>query len=62
MEMWQSAKNELKALRDDLRAEADEEVRAELTADIEGLKRRKGDWGRLLGLSAATPENVSHTF
>ncbi len=55
MEMWKDAKNELRQLRQDLKDEADEEVRAELMADIEGLKKRKGDWARLLGLN----ENAS---
>ncbi|KAL7547587.1 hypothetical protein ACHAWF_010877 [Thalassiosira exigua] len=50
MEMWKEAKNELKQMRQDLKEEADEDVRAELMADIEGLKRRKGDWAKLLGL------------
>lgn len=50
MEMWTAAKNELKQLRDDLRSEEDEEVRSELIADIEGLKKRKGDWAQLLGI------------
>lgn len=51
MEMWKDSKNELKQLRQDLKEEVDEEVRAELIADIEGLKKRKGDWSRLLGLN-----------
>ena len=51
MEMWKEAKAELKQARDDLKNEVDEEVRAELMADIEGLKRRKGDWAKLLGLN-----------
>lgn len=51
MEMWKDAKNELKQLRQDLKDEMDEEVRGELVADIEGLKRRKGDWAKLLGLN-----------
>lgn len=51
MEMWKDAKNELKHLRQDLKVEADEEVRGELIADIDGLKKRKGDWAKLLGLN-----------
>ena len=31
--------------------EVDEDVRAELMSDIEGLKKRKGDWAKLLGLN-----------
>ena len=54
MNMWKDAKSELKQLRDDLKNEEDEEVRAELMGDIEGLKRRKGDWANLLGLNNAT--------
>ena len=51
MEMWKEAKNELKQLREDLRNEADEDVRVEMMADIEGLKKRKDDWAKLLGLN-----------
>ena len=51
MEMWKDAKNELKGLREDLKNEVDEDVRAELMSDIEGLKKRKGDWAKLLGLN-----------
>jgi len=51
MEMWKAAKNGLRSLRRDLKEELDEEVRAELMIDIEGLKRRKGDWASLLGLA-----------
>lgn len=58
MAMWQAAKSELKTLRDDMKNEADEEVRDELMADIEGLKKRKGDWARLLGLNTIA-DNMS---
>ena len=51
MEMWKDAKNELKQLREDLKKETDEEVRKELLLDIEGWKKRKGDWAKLLGLN-----------
>jgi hypothetical protein len=51
MEMWRDAKNELKTLREDLKEETNEEVRNELLMDIEGLKKRKGDWAKLLGLN-----------
>jgi len=51
MVMWKDAKNELKQMRQDLKVEVDEEVRGELIADIEGLKRMKGDWAKLLGLN-----------
>jgi len=61
MAMWKDAKNELRTLRQDLRGEVDEEVRAELMADIEGLKKRKGDWARLLGLNEAH-HNVTATL
>jgi len=59
MEMWKDAKNELKQLRQDLKGEMDEEVRAELMADIAGIKKRKGDWARLLGLNEAPPAPVA---
>ena len=62
MEMWKDAKNELKQLRQDLKEELDEEVRSELMADIEGLKKRKGDWARLLGLNETTTDVTSMTF
>lgn len=52
MQMWKAAKNELKQLRNELKVEMDEEVRSELMADIEGLKKRKNDWGKLLSLDA----------
>jgi len=50
MGMWKDAKNELRQLRADLKEEVDEEIRGEMLADIAGLKKRKGDWARLLGL------------
>ena len=57
MAMWKDSKNELKQMREDLKNEDDEEVRAEMMADIEGLKKRKGDWAKLLGLNeVAQPE------
>ena len=52
MEMWKECKNELKQLREDLKNEVDDDVRAELIADVEGMKKRKGDWAKLLGLSS----------
>ena len=51
MAMWKDAKDELKKLREEMRAETDEEVRAELMKDIEGLKNKKDDWAKLLGLN-----------
>ena len=60
MAMWKDSKNELKQMREDLKNEDDEEVRAEMMADIEGLKKRKGDWAKLLGLNeAAQPISAS---
>ncbi|KAL7544397.1 hypothetical protein ACHAWF_007780 [Thalassiosira exigua] len=59
MEMWKEAKNELRQLRQDLKQEDDPEVRAELMSDIEGLKRRKGDWGKLLGFDDPVPAPVN---
>eukprot|EP00581_Thalassiosira_minuscula_P008770 CAMPEP_0183701946 /NCGR_PEP_ID=MMETSP0737-20130205/188_1 /TAXON_ID=385413 /ORGANISM="Thalassiosira miniscula, Strain CCMP1093" /LENGTH=305 /DNA_ID=CAMNT_0025928457 /DNA_START=21 /DNA_END=935 /DNA_ORIENTATION=- len=50
MDMWKDAKNMLRQLRRELKEETDEEVRAELLADIAGLKRRKEDWAKMLGL------------
>lgn len=59
MAMWKDSRNELRQLREDLKSEDDEEVRAELLADIEGLKKRKGDWAKLLGLNEASTEEVT---
>ena len=60
MAMWKDSKNELKQMREDLKNEDDEEVRAEMMADIEGLKKRKGDWAKLLGLNeVAQPISAS---
>jgi len=59
MEMWKDAKNELKQLRQDLKDELDEEVRAELVEDINGLRRRKGDWAKLLGLNDHVTTDVA---
>mmetsp|Transcript_30686 Transcript_30686/g.56229 ORF Transcript_30686/g.56229 Transcript_30686/m.56229 type:complete len:303 (-) Transcript_30686:123-1031(-) len=56
MGMWKDAKNELRQLRADLKEEADEEIRGEMMADIAGLKKRKGDWARLLGLGEVTTD------
>lgn len=61
MEMWRDSKNELRQLRQDLKEEPDEEVRAELQRDIEGMKKRKGDWARLLGLNDSTTD-IPHIF
>ncbi len=51
MAMWKDAKNELRQLRQDLKEEVDPEVRDELAQDIDGLKRRKEEWARMLGLN-----------
>ena len=51
MQMWKDAKDELRKLRDELRLETDESVRAELINDIEGLKGKKDEWAKLLGLN-----------
>ena len=51
MQMWKDAKDELRKLRDELRLETDESVRAELMVDIEGLKGKKDEWAKLLGLN-----------
>ena len=60
MEMWKVAKAELKAAQEELRGEVDEEVRAELMADIEGLEKRMGEWAQLLGMDEASVDgNVS---
>jgi hypothetical protein len=53
MEMWKECKSELKQLREDLKNEMDDGVRAEMEEDVRGLKKRKGDWAKLLGLNAS---------
>jgi hypothetical protein len=59
MEMWKDATAQLRQLRTDLKNEVDDEVRAELLADIDGMKKRKGDWAKLLGLNDM-PENFTN--
>ena len=59
MAMWKDASAELRQLRLDLKNEEDPDVRGELMADIEGLKKRKGDWAKLLGLSDI-PDNITN--
>ena len=54
--MWKDSRAELRQLRGDLRNEVDDEVRAELMQDIEGLKKRKIDWGKLLGIKEMVDE------
>ena len=44
------ANNKLKGLRNDLKNEVDEEVRAKLMLDIEGTKKRKEELAKLLGM------------
>ena len=51
MEMWKDANAQLKQLRAELKDEANDVVRAELLVDIEGLKKRKGDMAKLLGMT-----------
>ena len=51
MEMWKDANAQLKQLRADLKDEVDDVVRAEMLIDIEGLKKRKGDMAKLLGMT-----------
>ena len=55
MEMWLRAKAELKKLREELKEEKDAEVLAELTMDIECLKRKKDEWATLLGMKEEVP-------
>jgi len=51
MEMWKDANAQLKQLRAELKCLVDDVVRAELLVDIEGLKKRKGDMAKLLGMT-----------
>lgn len=60
MAMWKDASAELRQLRLDLKNEEDPDVRGELMADIEGLKKRKGDWSKFLGLSDSPDINITN--
>jgi len=51
--MWTKARDTLKALREELKTETDEGVKAELMQDIEGFKKRKNEWAKLLRLDRA---------
>jgi DNA polymerase sigma len=54
MEMWKDANIQLKQLRAEIKDEMDDVVRAEMLVDIEGLKKRKGDMAKLLGMTNDT--------
>jgi len=48
--MWTSVRDKIKALRTALKTETDEKVKAKLEQDIEGFKKRKNEFGQLLGV------------
>ena len=50
MAMWKDAKTELKKFREELKGEADEEVKDKLKSDIDGLKKKKDELAMLLGM------------
>lgn len=50
MAMWLDARIELKKLRENLKGETDEKVKDELKRDIDGLKKKKDEWAKLLGM------------
>ena len=51
MEMWKDANAQLNQLRAELKCLVDDVVLSELLVDIEGLKKRKGDMAKLLGMT-----------
>ena len=50
MEMWKDAGNEIKRLRKELKEETDEAAIADMQADIKGLRKRKLEFAKLLGM------------
>ena len=50
MEMWKDAGNEIKRLRRELKEETDEAAIADMQADIKGLRKRKLEFAKLLGM------------
>ena len=50
MEMWKDAGNEIKKLRRELKDETDEAAIADMQADIKGLRKRKLEFAKLLGM------------
>ena len=48
--MWTKAKETLKTLREVLKTETDEGVKAKLMQDIKGWKKRKNEWAELMSL------------
>ena len=53
LNLWKEARRELRSMRVELEGEEDEEVRAELEGDIMGLKKRKEEYGKFLGIESA---------
>ena len=50
MEMWKDAGNEIKRLRRELKEETDDAAIADMQADIKGLRKRKLEFAKLLGM------------
>jgi FtsZ-interacting cell division protein YlmF len=53
MNLWREARAELKVMRQQLKVETIQESIDELNVDIAGLKRKKDEWAKLLGIQGA---------
>jgi hypothetical protein len=50
MNLWREARSELQVMRKELKEEHNEEAAEELRGDIAGLKKKKEEWAKLLGI------------
>ena len=50
MDMWKDVGNEITRLRGELRSETDEDIISDIKADIKGLRKRKAEFAKLLGM------------
>lgn len=53
MNLWREARAELKVMRQQLKVETIQESVDELNADIAGLRRKKDEWAKFLGIEGA---------
>ena len=53
MNLWREARSELKVMREQLKVETIQESIDELNADIAGLRARKDEWAKHLGIEGA---------
>ncbi|KAL3800219.1 hypothetical protein ACHAWO_005686 [Cyclotella atomus] len=53
MNLWRETRAELKVMRQQLKVETIQESIDELNVDIAGLKRKKDEWAKLLGIQGA---------